>query len=111
LNLKNREKVICAGRGSGKTALAAYEGLRMLLVDNKQICVVAPSYSLTDRVMFYLEKWINIGFPSLRAGIVKRPYPKIKTPWNSVLECKSATEPTGILGIRYDLVIIDEASR
>lgn len=111
LECKARERVICAGRGSGKTAIASYEALRKMLLDNKQVCVVAPSYNLTFRVFDYLEKWIIKGFPSLMAGVSKRPFPAIQTPWGSSLECKSATEPVGILGKRYDLVIVDEASR
>jgi hypothetical protein len=45
------------------------------------------------------------------AGIATRPNPTIKTPWGTILECKSAENPTGILGQTYDLVIVDEASR
>lgn len=108
---KARLKVVNAGRGSGKTAVASYEALKTFLADDKQILIVAPSYGLTERIMEYLTKWINIGFPNLRAGISSRPFPKIITPWNSQIECKSATEPTGILGKRYDLTVLDEASR
>ena len=108
---QERLRVVDAGRGSGKTAVASYEILRELLLDDKQICLVAPNYGLTGRVMEYLERWIARGFPNLLAGISTRPYPKIVTPWNSSLECKSATEPVAILGKRYDLMVMDEASR
>jgi hypothetical protein len=111
LESKARLRVVDAGRGSGKTAVAAYEILRELMIDDRQICLVAPSYGLTNRVMEYLEKWIATGFPNLLSGISKRPIPKIITPWGSSLECKSATEPIGILGKRYDLMVVDEASR
>ena len=103
--------MVDAGRGSGKTAVASYEILKELMIDGKQVCLVAPSYGLTDRVMEYLERWIAKGFPNLLPAISKRPFPKIQTPWNSSLECKSATEPVGILGKRYDLLVVDEASR
>jgi len=111
LGSKARLRVICAGRGSGKTAIASYIILEELLKDDRQICLVAPSYGLTERVMEYLTKWMIKGFPSLIAGISSRPFPKIETPWASSLECRSATEPTAILGKRYDLTVIDEASR
>lgn len=111
LNCKSREMAIVAGRGFGKSALAAYKGLKKLLVSDKEICITSATYDLTQRVFEYLEKWIALGFPSLLAGFSTRPFPTIKTPWNSTLVCKSTENPIGILGKRYDLNIIDEASK
>lgn len=111
LKCEKDEIVIAAGRGFGKSMLCAYLCLKELLKDRRQILIVAPTYDLTRRVLENIEKWIAIAFPSLRSGITYKPYPTIKTPWGSLLECKSADAPTGILGKRYDLVIVDEAAK
>lgn len=111
LDSKSRDIVICAGRRFGKTAYCAYRALRTLLADNKRIVIIAPNYDLTQRVFDYLVKWIATAFPDLTPGITTRIPQKIKTPWGTVLECKSAENPVGILGQTYDLVIVDEASR
>ncbi len=111
LGCNQDEIVISAGRGFGKSQLCAYLCLKELLKNDKQILIVAPTYDLTKRVLEEIEKKIAIGFPSLSNGIVYRPHPSIKTPWGSKLECGSADAPTGILGKRFDLVIIDEAAK
>jgi len=109
LKSKSRDKVICAGRRFGKSYLCAYEGFRGLLIDDYQTCLIAPTYDLTQRVFDYITVWIQKEFPSVR--IQTRPFPMIKMPWGSQLDCKSADAPTGILGKGYDLVIVDECSR
>lgn len=103
--------VIAAGTRFGKTQVAAYKALKTLLVNDKHIWVVAPTYELTNKVFNWMTKWIATGFPSLISGISKRPFPKIETPWNSWVEGKSAETPTGLLGEELDLVIMDECSR
>lgn len=106
-----REVVICAGRRFGKSALCAYIALTYLLQPNKKIWIVSPTYDLSQKVFNYLVRWFAIVAPSQQRGIQNRPYPKIKTATGSVLECKSAENPTSLLGEELDLIIIDEASR
>lgn len=106
-----REIVLCCGRRFGKSALAAYIALRVLLEPNKNIWVVSPTYDLSQKVFNYVVRWFSIAAPSQRGGISNRPYPKIKTASGSTLECKSAENPTSLLGEELDLLIIDEASR
>jgi hypothetical protein len=89
--------------------LCGYLALKTLLEDNKSICLIAPTYDLTERVFTYLTGWIRRGFPSMK--IQNRPYPSITTDWGSRLECKSAENPVGILGKTHDLTIVDECSR
>ena len=106
-----REVVICAGRRFGKSALCAYIALTYLLQPNKKIWIVSPTYDLSQKVFNYLVRWFAIVAPSQQRGIQNRPYPKIRTATGSTLECKSAENPTSLLGEELDLIIIDEASR
>jgi hypothetical protein len=102
---------MCAGRRTGKSNVAAYIALKMLLEPNKNIWVVSPTYDLSQKVFNYVVRWFALVAPSQRGGISNRPYPKIKTAAGSTLECKSAENPTSLLGEEIDLLIIDEASR
>ena len=102
---------LAAGTRFGKSELCAYFALRELLKDNKHIWIVAPSYNLTGKVFEKLTRMIGIGFPALARGISRRPFPKVETPWGSWVECKSAENPTDLLGEELDLVIIDEAAK
>ena len=111
LKSDKKEIVIAAGRGFGKSMLCAYLCLKELLKDNRRVLVVAPTYGLTERVLRHIEQWTAIGFPSIRDRISYSPTPHIKTEWGSSLECRSAEKPVGILGERYDLVVVDEASK
>ena len=110
-NTNKREIVMCCGRRFGKSALAAYIALRMLLEPGKNIWVVSPTYDLSQKVFNYVVRWFAIAAPSQRGGIQNRPYPKIRTAKGSTLECKSAENPTSLLGEELDLLIIDEAAR
>lgn len=111
LKVDNREVVIVAGVRFGKSALAAYLALKMLLEDNKKIWIVAPTYDLTGKVFEYVVKWFLKVAPSQSGGISYRPYPRIKTARGSILECKSADNPSGLLGEELDLLIVDEAAQ
>ena len=106
-----REIVINAGRRGGKSALCAYIALKYLLMDDKKIWIVAPTYDLTQKVFFYLVRWFMIVAPSQAKTITKRPQPKIQTARRTILECKSADTPVSLLGEELDLLIIDEAAR
>jgi hypothetical protein len=107
----NRETVIVAGVRFGKSALAGYIALRTLLEDNKKIWIVAPTYDLTGKVFEYVVKWFLKVAPSQSGGISYRPYPRIKTARGTILECKSADNPAGLLGEELDLLIVDEAAQ
>ena len=111
LACNTREVSIAAGRRFGKSAVCAYLALKMLLEDNKRVWIVAPTYDLTAKVFDYVVKWYAKAVPSQTEGISYRPYPKIKTPRGSILECRSTENPTGLLGEEVDLEIVDEASR
>jgi hypothetical protein len=116
LECKEREIIICAGRRFGKSAICAYIALKTLLEgdDRKKpvkVWIVSPTYDLSQKVFSYLVEWFLKVVPSQRAGISWRPFPQIKTARGSIVQCKSAENPTGLLGEELDLLIIDECSR
>ncbi len=117
LSSESREVVIAAGRGFGKTYVCAYEILKALL-KGEQVLLVAPTYELCDRVLEYVEIWIRRAFPPLAPAISMRPpqsidFRKLKDPGIPLgrLEARSAESPEGMLGKRFDLVVVDEAAR
>lgn len=110
INEGKRTVALCCGRRWGKSNLAAYIGLKVLLEPNKKIWVVSPTYDLSQKVFNYLVRWFAIVAPSQKGGISNRPHPVIKTANGSIIECKSAENPTSLLGDELDLVIIDEAA-
>jgi len=110
LNSPTEEVVICAGRQAGKTILCAYIALRALLESNMAILLVAPTYTLTDRVMDYLRTWIGKYFKN-EIRVINKPFPKVVTKWGSFLDGKSTEKPEQILGKGYNLRIIDECAR
>jgi len=110
LDCNNSDRVICAGRQGGKTLLCAYIALKALLEKNNAVCLIAPTYTLTERVMDYLKVWIAKYFKG-EIRVVDKPTARIITKWDSYLEVKSAEKPEQILGKGYDLVIVDECAR
>lgn len=116
LKCKEREIVICAGRRFGKSMLCAYIALRTLLEGDLKgkpvkIWIVSPSYELSKKVFEYLVIWFMKTSPSQSKGVSYRPFPQIKTARGSIVQCKSADAPTGLLGEELDLLIVDECSR
>src|SRR3990167_301744 len=108
---KNRDIVICAGRRFGKSSICAYMALKLLLQDDKKIWIVAPTYDLAQKVFEYLARWWIMVNPDGGGNVSFRPFPRIITPWNSRVECKSTENPQGLLGEELDLLIVDEASQ
>ena len=110
-NEGKREIVVSAGRRSGKTAICSYILARELLSTGKECIVVSPSYDLTERVMEYVRKWLQL---ILKQSIPyqSKPFPKITLNWSegaSFLEGRSGEAPEGILGKSYSVVVVDEA--
>ncbi|MEM4271043.1 MAG: terminase large subunit [Candidatus Pacearchaeota archaeon] len=116
INCDKRDIVICAGRRFGKSAVCGYIALKELLMKNKRIWIVAPTYDLAMKVFEYVVRFYVLAAPNdgknrwIR-GISHRPIPQIRTPWGSILQCKSTENPAGLLGEEVDLMIVDEAAQ
>lgn len=102
--------VVSAGQRAGKSMTCAYLVVLELLADKREVLVVSPSYSLTDRVFENVRKWLAEFF-NQPVDYQSKPFPRINMPWGSYVEGKSADAPEQILGKSYDLIVVDEASR
>jgi hypothetical protein len=110
----SRERVICAGRRGGKSALCGYvaakrffelfEEVREGKRESVKIWVVAPSYELSRKVFEYIVNFLRKLDKSIDGYLTERPAPQIK------ISEKSADEPKSLLGEELDLLIIDEAA-
>lgn len=97
------------------TLLTSIIALAVLMQTNRRVWIVAPDYSLCEKVFRELYsilvrqlKLINPGKQG-RARNQKGDY-YLETPWGSVLEAKSMENPDALAGEANDLVIIDEAA-
>lgn len=117
LNDPARYKVLACGRRWGKTLLTSLMALSVLMKPRRRVWVVAPDYSLCEKVFRELysilvvqTKLIKPNKPGGgRARNQKGEY-YLETPWGSVLECKSLENPDSLAGEALDLVIVDEAA-
>lgn len=102
---------IACGRRWGKSVIAAYIALSLLLQDDKRVWIVGPNYEVTDKIFIEVEKWVKRYFPSLTSNIKHSPTKSIETPSGSFIKCKSTNAEASLIGEQLDLVIIDEVAR
>lgn len=107
---QKRFTILDAGRRWGKTILVAYLALKYLLMSEKKIWAVAPTYVLAEKVWNYLMKYIT-KFPEGTFNIERSRLRITCKITGSVLECKSADNPESLLGEGLDFIIFDEASK
>lgn len=109
--LEGKKKiVVSAGQRSGKSMACAFLVVLELMADRREVLVISPSYSLTDRVFEYVKRWLSEFF-NQPVNYIAKPFPRIEMPWGSYVEGKSAESPEQILGKSYNLIVVDEASR
>jgi len=109
-NEKIRDITLSAGRRFGKSLFCAYVALREILIPNRRVWIVAPTYDLTQKVFTYLLQFIGKIFEHGSYKVQTRPFPKLTLPNGSWVECKSTENPNGLLGEEVDLLIVDEAA-
>lgn len=109
---ESRETLVRAGRRFGKSEVSAYLALREVLKPNRVVWVVSPNYSLSEIIFNNVAGWIGqVLTPNKSYSISKNPVATINVMNGSVLEVKSAENPTSLLGRSTDLVILDEAAQ
>lgn len=112
-----RYKVLAAGRRFAKTLLCVLTAMAVLMQPNRRVFIVAPDYSLGEKVfrelysIFVLQmKLIRPGKPGGGRATNQKGNYSLTTPWNSIVEVKSMENPDSLAGEALDLVIIDEAA-
>jgi len=121
LACKNNEIIICAGRRWGKSAVCGYIIVREFLnamiqikagkKNSYKVWIVAPTYELSNKVFEYVVKFLLAYDRRFGQYVQSRPQAQIKLSESVWIQCKSTTEPFGLLGEELDLQIIDEAAR
>lgn len=117
INDPARFKVLACGRRWGKTLLTALVALAVLMQPRRRVWIVAPDYSLCEKVFRELHNILVVQLKLIKpnkpgggkARNQKGEY-YLETPWGSVLEAKSLENPDALAGEALDLVIIDEAA-
>ncbi len=106
------------GRRSGKTLAAAMEAVYYLAQPNKRVWVVAPNYSLTEKVFREVYRMVvleNVLGDASDVVVSKtmggNTSPRIVMKWGSWIEGKSADNPDSLVGEGLDFLIIDEAAK
>lgn len=120
LEAGGRELMIVAGRRWGKSAISGYIVAKTFLdklleikkgeADSVKIWIVAPTYELANKVFEYVVKFLLAYDKRMGQFIQSRPIPSITLSESIWIQCKSTTEPTGLLGEELDLQVVDEAA-
>ena len=112
-----RYKVLACGRRWGKTLIAVLLALATLMQMNRRVWIVAPDYSLTEKVFRELYSILVVQLKIIRPGKPGGGRARnqagdyyLETPWGSVLEAKSMQNPDSLAGEANDLIIVDEAA-
>ena len=107
---KVRIVVACCGRRWGKSMAAAKEAEALVSQPDKNVWIVAPTYSTSERIfrIVYDDLIIKHNLPTRRKSLNDQ---YIEFEWGSRIEGKSAEHPESLIGAGNHLVIIDEASK
>jgi len=105
-----RFTVACCGRRWGKSLAAAREAEALVTQENKNVWIVAPTYSTSERIfrIVYDDLIIKHRLPTRRKSLNEQ---YIEFEWGSTIEGKSAEHPESCIGAGNHLVIVDEASK
>lgn len=113
---KARFKIPTCGRRFGKSVMAGHEFTANMFIPNTRWWIVGPTYSLGEKEFrvihddFFIR--LNLGGEKgmKRSYNVEQGSMRIETPWNSILEVKSADKQDSLVGEGLDGVIMSEAA-
>lgn len=112
-----RFKIPVCGRRFGKSMMVGKDVQTQLLVPNKRIWIIGPTYDLGEKEfrVIWDDMIVKLGFG--REQQVKKGYNKkqgnmfIEFPWNTRLEVRTADRPDNLVGESLDYVIMSEAAK
>jgi len=112
---KAKRRIPCCGRRWGKSLACGSDMAFEILKPDAWYWIVGPTYKLAEK-----EFRVIHDIYTRRLGLTKnlkisynveQGHMRIKFPWNTVLQCASATNPDSLLGEGLDGVIMSEAAR
>lgn len=114
---KARFRVPVCGRRFGKSTMAGRDIQPDLLVPDRRMWIVGPTYDLAEKEFRVVWDDMIIGLKLGRDKRIKRAYNKrsgemfIEFPWRTRIECRSADHPENLVGERLDRAIMSEAAK
>lgn len=115
-NSKARFRIPCCGRRFGKSLMTGHNMTKALLIPDTYYWIVGPTYALGEkefRVVFDdMFRKLKLGaLKGMRKSYnVEQGNMRIQTPWNSILEVKSAEKQDSLVGEGLDGCIMSEAA-
>lgn len=112
-----RFKLPVCGRRFGKSMMTGKDVQTQLLVPNKRIWIVGPTYDLGEKEFRVIWDDMIVKLGMGREPQVKKAYNKkqgnmfIEFPWNTRLEVRSAERPDNLVGESLDYVVMSEAAK
>jgi len=114
---KARFKIPVCGRRFGKTVMGAREVEPLLMVPNKHVWIVGPTYDLGEKEFRVIWDDMIVKLKLGHEKAVKKAFAKrtgdmfIQFPWNTRVEVRSADRPETLVGEKLDYVIMSEAAK
>lgn len=116
-NSKARFKIPVAGRRFGKSMMVGKDVQPTLLIPNKRVWVVGPTYDLGEKEFRVIWDDMIVKLAFGREPRVKKAYNKkqgnmfIEFPWNTRVEVRSADKGDNLVGEKLDRAVMSEAAK
>lgn len=116
-NSMARFRLANCGRRFGKSAMVARDAEPKLMLKNKNIWIVAPTYDLGEKEFRVIWNDLILGQRLGQNKEVSKAYNKkqgnmyIKFPWGTILEVRTADHPENLVGDDLFHVIMSEAAK
>jgi len=104
-NSNARFKVVVAGRRWGKSMLALISLIKWAQIPGSRVWYVAPSYRLAKQIIW---DELKAAVPRNWVKKIHETELSIRLVNGSIIECKGADDPNGLLGVGLNYVILDE---
>jgi hypothetical protein len=114
---KARFRLPCCGRRMGKSTMAARDLEPDLFVPDRRYWIVGPTYDLAEKEFRVIWNDLIIGMQMGKDKRIKKAFNKrsgemyIEFPWQTRVECRSASHPETLVGERLDGAIMSEAAK
>jgi hypothetical protein len=112
-----RFRLPCCGRRMGKSTMAARDLEPDLFIPDRRYWIVGPTYDLAEKEFRVIWNDLIIGMQMGKDKRIKKAFNKrsgemyIEFPWQTRVECRSASHPETLVGERLDGAIMSEAAK